>query len=368
MNNIQAFMPQQTQQFITGLLTTLILSLITLFSQVSQADEFEKIRVQASLHTETLTLNATIEAVNQGTVSAQTTGRITQLNYDVSDFVPAGSTLLEITDTNQAADILAAQADVAASEANNTDANLNLQRLKALYPQGAISKGQLDQAKANAQAALSRLQAAKAHLSQAQQAHSYTQVNAPFTGVVTERHVEIGETVMMGTPLYSGFSLDKLRALASIPQSYLSYITPDTQYDILLNNAQVISSRDAVLFSYADSASHGFKLRINFNNLFNSTLDKPAAQLRPGMWVKIRFAIGETEQIWLPRSAVTKHYQLNAVYLNTAQGWQLTQVRLGQTQGDQVQIISGLRNQDEVALNAQTVMSAQLKQNLASSQ
>ena len=368
MTRTMFFGSTHTQRYLITLSAAFLFAALTLFSHASQAEEFEKIRVQPRLHAETLTINATLEAVNQGTVSAQTSGRITQLNYDVSDLVPAGSTLLEITDENQAADILAAQADVSASEANNTDASLNLQRLKALYPQGAISKGQLDQAKANAQAALSRLQAAKAHLSQAQQAHSYTQVNAPFTGVVTERHVEIGETVMMGTPLYSGFSLDKLRALASIPQSYLSHITPDTQYDILLNDTQVISSRDAVLFSYADTASHGFKLRINFDNLFDNALNKPAAQLRPGMWVKVRFTIGETEQIWLPRSAVTTQYQLNAVYLSTAQGWQLTQVRLGQTQGEQVQIISGLRAQDEVALNAQALLSEQLKQNVAKSQ
>ncbi len=299
-----------------------------------------------------LTFNATIEAVNHGTVSAQTSGRITQLNYDVSDRVPAGATLLTITDTEQAASILAAKANVSAAQAANVEAQLNLQRLSALYPKGAISKGQLDQAKANAQASKSQLQAAQAQLTQAEQAHSYTQVNAPFAGVVTERHVQLGEAVNMGTPLYSGFALDKLRAVVAIPQSYLASITPDNQYTLLLDDQPIITSQDAVLFNYANSQSHSINLRVNFDN--------PQGQLMPGMWVKVQFAAKpapdkSTEQIWLPRSAILSQYQLSNVYLKTESGWQLVQVRIAEQKDDQVLITGGLQANDLIAKDAQQV-------------
>ncbi|MFO6421929.1 efflux RND transporter periplasmic adaptor subunit [Motilimonas sp. KMU-193] len=309
-----------------------------------------------------LTFNATIEAVNHGTVSAQTSGRITQLNYDVSDRVPAGATLLTITDTEQAASILAAKANVSASEAANVEAQLNLKRLSALYPKGAISKGQLDQAKANAQASKSQLQAALAQLTQAEQAHSYTQVHAPFAGVVTERHVQLGEAVNVGTPLYSGFALDKLRAVVAVPQSYLAKIHPDNQYTLLLNDQPILTSNDAVLFNYANSQSHSVKLRVNFDN--------PEGQLLPGMWVKVEFAVNAAkdsinEQIWLPRSAVLEQYQLTGVYLKTERGWQLTPVRIAEQKGDSVLITSGLHVNDIVAEQAQQLQALILSQQKA---
>ena len=69
-----------------------------------------------------LELDGVLEAVDQGTVSAQTSGRILSIHYDVNDLVPAGAVLLEITSREQAAGLASAQAALAEAQAVDADA------------------------------------------------------------------------------------------------------------------------------------------------------------------------------------------------------------------------------------------------------
>ncbi|WP_220720013.1 efflux RND transporter periplasmic adaptor subunit [Agarivorans litoreus] len=331
-------------------LVTVFLGLLLFAANTAGAAqaELENFTVSSQAIPITVELDAVIEAVDAATLAAQTSGRVLKLYYDVNDFVEKDSVILEITSTQQSASYASANAQLSRAIAQNNEAQRQWQRLQKLYPQGAVSKGQLDQAETEAKAAQSAVHAANAALIQAKETLDYTVIRAPFSGIVTQRHVQLGETISQGQPLYSGYSLENMRAIAHIPQRYLDVINSDTQFFVTLAGQTELQSNNFTIFRHADPQSHSFKIRLN--------LPTDNAVMYPGSWAKLGFSYGQRQQIWVPRSTVLELNELSAVYLKTSQGYRLNQVRLADTNADQVQVLSGLENGDVIALSAYQAM------------
>lgn len=317
--------------------------------------------VTLSTQTRWLTLDGTVEPVHQGTVAAQTGGRISRMLVDVNDEVAAGTPLLEITGKEQSANVAAAEAQLARVMAQRTEADRQLARFQALTVKGAVSKAQFDSAQATALSAASQVTAAQAALEQAREAYGYTKVLAPYAGVVTARHVELGETVAPGTPLLSGFSLDALRVVTDLPQSAMT-ASPlaAAQTEVVLADGGVLQPTHVVRFNHADSATHTFRLRLD--------LPTGTRAVMPGQWVKVRIAQGERQVLRIPEAALLRQGELNAVYVQRLAGegassdgkvrWDLTPVLTGQPEAGQVEVLSGLQTGDRIASDAWAVMRA----------
>ncbi|WP_372881547.1 efflux RND transporter periplasmic adaptor subunit [Psychromonas sp.] len=313
-----------------------------IYSKVLIAETF--FEVKQTLQEQVVVLDATIEAIDKATLSAQTSGRIIKINFDTNDYVEKDSVLLEITNREQGAQLAAAEAGVLRAEAAYNEAKLTYDRYKKLFPKGAISQGQLDQAKAAAETSKQLINAAQASLTQAKESLDYTIIRAPYSGVVTERHVEIGETVNPGEPLFSGMSLTNLRAVTEIPQRHLQALRDNPAFIITLSDGSKLYSDKITLFNYADAQSHAFKVRIDL-----PVTDK---LLLPGMWVKAEFVRGKSSTIRIPGSAVLTNNELNAVYRNVEGKAVLTQVRVGTKLDDEVEILAGLEDGDKISIDA----------------
>jgi RND family efflux transporter MFP subunit len=315
----------------------LLLSLILTSSSSFASDLFI---VKKQLKDQITDLDATIEAIDKATLSAQTSGRVIKINFDVNDYVKEGDILLEITNKEQGAQLAAADAEVSRAQAAYNESRLTFDRYQKLFPKGAISQGQLDQAEATAKSNQQMIYAAQANLNKAKETLDYTIIKAPYSGVVTDRHVEVGETINPGEPLFSGMSLQNLRAVGEIPQRLLQALREKPEFIITLNDGSQLFSDQINLFNYADQQSHAFKVRIK--------LAATEQLLLPGMWVKAQFVSGQTEVILIPNSAVLTNNELNAVYRDVNGKAVLTQVRLGKKQDDSIEILAGLHNGDQV--------------------
>lgn len=324
--------------------------LMFLGSQV-YATSLETIEVISKPHANWVTLDATIEPVKAATVSAQTSGRIVKLNYDINDIVPEGAALLEITSKEQGAELASFEADLAKAKALNVEAQAQYQRYRELFPQGAISKGVMDEATANAKAAAQAVSAAHARVIKAMESLKYTVVTAPFAGVVTERFVELGETVTLGQPLLSGFSVNQMRAITQVPQRYINQLKNAPEFTIRLNDGRELISKDLTIYSFADPMSHSYQVRIN--------LPKNDVNLQPGTWAKAIFKNGEREKIQLPISALITINELSSVYLKQGERFVLTQVRVTEPQNGEVEVLAGLNPGDTVAMDAYQVLLTQ---------
>ncbi|MCG9696282.1 efflux RND transporter periplasmic adaptor subunit [Shewanella sp. Isolate11] len=329
------------QQVLMGFLLT-----FAVFS--ASAEPIATITIVAETQPERLTLDAQLEATKAATVSAQTSGRIIKINYDVNDIVPQGAALLEITSKAQGAELAAAEAEYAKAVAQNEEAQKQRSRYAQLFPQGAISQGDMDQVIANARATAQAVSAAKARIVQANESLQYTVVSAPFSGVVTQRYVEQGETVAPGQALLSGFSTEQMRAVTYIPLRYLDALRAQSQVKISLNDGQQLLSDKFTIFSFADPSSHSYKARID--------LPKNQPNLMPGMWVKAQFITGERSVITVPKSAISFQNEMSAVYLQQHGSYQLSQIRLGTMIDGQYEVLSGLTVGDVIAADAYQVL------------
>ncbi len=86
--------------------------------------------------TDWLTLDGTVSAIHQGTVAAQTSGRVSRMLVDVNDEVVAGQPLLEISGKEQFAAVTGAQARLARAQAQQVEAERQLARFQALIAKG----------------------------------------------------------------------------------------------------------------------------------------------------------------------------------------------------------------------------------------
>ncbi len=288
-------------------------------------------------------VDGTIEAVNQGTVSAQTSGRIAEVLYDVNDFVPAGAVILRLRDTEQRASLEQAQAALTEAVAREAEAQTRYARIEGLFRDRAVSRQQLDAARADRDAAVARLVSARAAVEAAREGVSYTEVRAPYAGVVTQRHVEVGEAVRPGTPLMSGLSLQYLRVGVDLPQSVVEKVREIRKAAVYVDERRIEATKLTV-FPTAAPASNTFRVRVE--------LPENAADLYPGMFVKVGFVVGEAQRLLVPGSALVERSEMTAVYVVDAAGEPtLRQVRVGHRFGDEIEILAGLVPGERIALD-----------------
>lgn len=308
-------------------------------------------------------LDGRLEAINQGTISAQTSGVVEAVNVDVNDAVEAGQTLVIINNTQQQAQLSQAQANLAQAQALNEDAQILQKRNRSLFTKKTVSQGELDSSIANAKSTQASVLAATANVKQAQEQLSYTQVKAPYSGIVSQRMVQVGELVSPGQALMAGFSPQPLRTTIDIPQHFVSKLNISADKPIKIQaNSDTLYSQQYTLFPYADSRYSSIRARIDLPNSEQSNNEKTdeKAALLPGSWVEVLLPIGERKGIFIPQSAILQQGEVASLYVKQpiTGTFKLRYIRLGQTLTiatsnlPQVEIIAGLSPDEEIALDA----------------
>jgi RND family efflux transporter MFP subunit len=288
------------------------------------------------------TWDGVIEAVNRATLAAQTSGRVIELPFDVNDYVEAGQVVVRFTDVEQRSGREQALAALRAAEAQAAEAEAEFKRISELVERQLVSRAQLDQVTARRNGARAQLAAAQAALRGATEQVDFTVVRAPYSGILTERHVEVGETVRPGQPLVSGLSLNRLRVTVTVPQSDVEAIRQHKAAAVLLPDGRRIDAAEVVVFPYADPATHTFTVRLE--------LPEVETGLKPGETVKALFKLGETPRLLVPASALIQRGEVQAVYVVDRDGRvELRQIRPGRRYGDRVEVLAGLAEGERIA-------------------
>ena len=281
-----------------------------------------------------------VEAVNQATVSAQTSGRIAELPFDVNDYVEAGDVLMRFTDTEQKAALARAEAALQEANARLAEANQEFERFSKMIENNSVSQARFDQSRANRDAARARLNSARSSVETAQEQLEYTVIRAPYAGIVSERHVELGELVSPGQPVMSGLSLQSLRVNVDVPQSMFHAVRTIGKA-VAYVDGERIPAESMTFFPVADPAANTFRVRVN--------LPDGAATLYPGIFIKVGFVVGETQRLLVPQESVVRRSELSGLYVVDGENVILRQVRLGREFGDSVEVIAGLGEGEAVA-------------------
>ena len=287
--------------------------------------------------------DGTVEAVNQATMSAQTAGRIAEVFFDVDDYVEPGEPIVRFTDVEQQSALRQAKAALEEALARQKQAEAEFSRAEGLFESGSSSRREYDQALAARDAAVARTAAARSAVQTAEQQLEYTLVRAPYAGIVTERHVEVGEAVAVGQPLMSGLSLESLRVVVNLPQQVAARVREHEKAYVLTDEGRV-EAANVTIFPFAHSASNTFTVRIE--------LPEGQFALYPGMFVKVALVIGDAERLLIPTAALLRRSEVTGVYVVATDGEiRLRQVRAGNTFNDQTEILAGLDAGERVAFD-----------------
>ena len=127
--------------------------LLMLISSALSAETVETQAVTRATLQETAHLDGVIEAVQQSTVSAQTSGTVVELPFDVDDSVAAGDLIVRLEDSEQQARLNQAEAGLQEARSGLEDARQQYQRIEAIHERGLVSRQEFDQARNNLSAA-----------------------------------------------------------------------------------------------------------------------------------------------------------------------------------------------------------------------
>ena len=302
---------------------------------------------------QTYAAEGVVEAVKQSTVAAQISGRVVAVNFDVGDSVKKGQVIVRIDPAEVNQLYAASQAQVAQASAALRNAKAQYERTQKLVEQKFMSAAAMDKAQADYQAAKAQLAVAEAGGGQAAATKGYATVTAPYSGVVSARHVELGEMAVPGKPLMTGFDPRELRVTASMPQYRLDAVrrlaSASVEFPALRKRIQ--AARVTILPA-ADAQTHTTQVR----------LDLPAGieGLYPGMFARAYFAVGRAKKLLIPASAVALRSEVTGAYVvGDAGALRFRQLRLGEAAGERdVEVLAGVAPGEKVALDPVAALAA----------
>lgn len=288
-----------------------------------------------------------VQAVNRSTVSAQTSGRVVDLPFDVGDYVAKDAVIVRITTVEQRARTSAAQAALAEARARLAEAELAHGRIRDVYQRNLIAKAQYDKAAADLDSARARAESARAALTEAQEGLGHTVIRAPYPGVVVSRQVQLGETVAPGQPLMTGVSLDSLRVEVDIPQQHMGALRKHRKARAILPDGRSVAIVDLRLPPAADPATHSFRVLAQLPSL------EPEAGVLPGTLVKVAFVSGQTQALLVPPEAVVRRGEISACYVLDPQGRvSFRALRLGSLGAEgRIPVLAGLALGEKVVVD-----------------
>lgn len=307
-----------------------VVALVTIFPALAQ--DLPTVVVRPHPVDLTLPVEATVEAVAQTTLTAQTSGRVMEMRVDAGQIVKKGDLLMRI-DAREASEV------AAGASAQYINAKANYERMKNLQKQNFISAAALDKAKAD-------FEAAQASRGQAGVSVGYATVTAPISGVVAQRLIEQGETAAPGRPLLTIYDPNGLRVTASIPQYQLPQMRAVKEAKVEFPDlGQWVDAKAVALLPTADAATHVSQVRVG--------LPADLKNVIPGMFARVHFVIGRAQRMTVPAGAVVRRGEVAAVYVQNEQSaLSLRQLRLGEMSGgNEIEVLAGLASGERVVLD-----------------
>jgi len=287
--------------------------------------------------------DGTVEAVNQATVSAETKGRVAQIFFDIGDTVPAGSVILTLVPNEQREALNQAEAKLSEAQANFEAESKEYERMGALYKQNIVSKSDWEKVTARFNVMKAQVISAEASLKTAKEQLSYTEIRAPYGGVVSARHIELGEAVCPRKPLMSGFNPNLMRVYVDLPQKVANSIRKLKKARVISEEGVEIIPSKIVLYPVADPATSTVRARLE--------LPESVASFYPGEFVKVPFTVGDVKRLLIPLSCVVYRSEVSGVYVVKDKIPSLRQIRLGNHFGNKIEVVAGLQEGELVSLD-----------------
>jgi RND family efflux transporter MFP subunit len=299
--------------------------------------------------TEGLLLPGSLQAFEDTSIRARTSGYIAKWEVDIGDRVKQGQTLALIDSPEVDQELNQARANLEQAKANLELARVTAARWKALGLQNAVAQQDVDQRAADFEARKADVDAATANVERLEQLKGFETVTAPFDGVISRRGVDVGTLISAGAgpELFHLSQGDTLRAYVDVPQRNVPDIHPGVPVDIEVAELprDRFPGKVARLAGAMDAASRTLQVEIEVPN--------PAGRLIAGMFCEVRFKLTPAyPPILIPSNdAIIRSDGTLVAVVTSGDTIHLQKVALGRDFGARIEILDGLPEGSRVVEN-----------------
>jgi membrane fusion protein, multidrug efflux system len=294
---------------------------------------------------EYLTLTGSLHASRQSDIAADASGKVLQALVERGQAVKTGQVIATLDARSATLSATAAQAQSHLAQEQLEQAQRECARVKHLLETGAISQADFDRQTSQCTSQQWSATAAEAQQQSATKLLGDTRIRAPFDGIIGERMINVGQYVEPSTRVASIYLADPLRLELTIPEADLASIHEGV----------------GVSFSVAAFGDEKFAGTIRFisPNVRESSRDliaeavvaNPDGKLRPGMFAVAKLELGEKPSPVVAINALARDDTAARLFVvGTDNRVQERLVRLGETKGDLVAVLSGAKTGEAVVL------------------
>jgi RND family efflux transporter MFP subunit len=325
--------------------------------------EVDVATVQPAAPTNPLALPGETAAWYEATIYARVDGYVSKWFSDIGDHVTKGQVLAVIDTPDLDAQLAAARAELGTAEANVKVREAQAEFAKTTYarwrdsPKGVVSEQETADRKAGYESAEAALVAAQAAVKQAQgnvdkylAFEQYKNVTAPFTGVITERRIDIGNLVTAGSSastavLYRMTQNDPIRVFVDVPQNAAPSMKVGSPVDVVTNGTgtRVFSGKITRTSDAVNSKSRTLRVEADIPNKDDA--------LVPGLYVDATFRLRTEGVSEVPAAAIMFHSQGTEVAVVEGGRVRFRHVTIAEDNGTTVNLASGVSPGDQVVLN-----------------
>jgi RND family efflux transporter MFP subunit len=286
----------------------------------------------------------TIRAVQEATLSAEVMAKVVAVNVSAGQRVKRGDLLVRLDDEELSAQARQAEAAVAAARAARDQARTEFERVKALAAQNVASTIEYQRAETALKSAEAEVQRAEQVQVAAAKNLSYAQIVSPFDGSVVDKRVNVGDIAMPQKVLLTLYDPTRMQLVASVRESLIDRIKLHQNLAVQIGAlGRTCAGSVSEIVPESDVASRSFLVKVT------GPCDP---EIHSGMFGRLLIPVDEEQWVVVPRNAVRRVGQLEMVAVADPEGRALERrvVQLGRVRGEDVEVLSGVRVGERVAL------------------
>jgi len=281
----------------------------------------------------------TVKSEHTVNLSTKVMGKIIQLDVEAGDFARKGDVLVRIKDDNLQAQKNQVEAKLvqARSALQNTETNYN--RLKALHEKGSATQKEFDDMSTQYEAAKANVKVLEGKLQEIEDMLGYTVLEAPFDGYVVAKRVSEGDMAAPGQPLVSFEQERGMKVEITVPETNISLFSLDDKVsvDVKAAGRQHLAGVVSSVNPSGNRASRQFTVEVRLPDLGRNH------GLKSGMFAEVGLASASDSSLTVPKTAIVERGQLTGLYTLTSDSEIILRwIRPGDTNGDRVEVLSGL--------------------------
>lgn len=296
-----------------------------------------------------LSVSGKIQAANSADVSTRMMGYVTKVYVNVGDKVQKGQLLVAINNTDLQAKKAQVDAGITQAKAAFKNAEKNYNRFKNLFESNSITQKEMDDMTANYQMAKASLESANQMKNEINAQFAYSNIKAPFSGIVTAKNIDTGDMANPGMPLISIETPNDFEVIAMVPETEISEIIKGTTVTVLVKSLQKsITGKVTEVSTSAKNTGGQYLVKIQ--------LEKTGVNILSGMFATVQFPVkakANSYLILIPKEAIVTKGQLSGIYTVSQSNTALLRwLRLGRTYGNQVEVLSGFSANESYIISA----------------